>query len=834
MPEVRLNILTTEQLHTTDKEEALKDNNQFDVAAKIQRELELEEESVQIGIKKYRDMTMTSDLMELPPGVRLMQNAMEPLIKAIRAFKESRMNSGRFFSTRVFLMDLSDEEIAYIIAHRCINAVGEVRPIQSIAISVATMLKDQLDYQKFKAEQPAYLHAVERNLKTSHTRHRRIVIVRARKKMNIETAEWTEADLLHVGMKCIEMFIESTGLIEKEHTPGGMIHLKPTEQVIEWIEVQHAKCELLNPLYMPMIVKPLPWTAPYGGGYLSNQATMSHKLVKTRDTQALRQLEKVEMPMVYKALNAVQETPWRINRRVFEVMKTVWDTGDNLGGLPSRHDEPLPATPWCNNDEFEWTRAEQPDVVKQWKVAATKVYDRRVRVRSKRFTMIQKLWMAEKFLDEPEMYFCWTLDWRGRMYPIQSFINPQADDSGKALIEFAEGKQLGERGAWWLRVHLANVYGYDKVSFEDRVKWVDEHEAEILDSANDPLDGGRFWTSGDSPYQFLAGCFDYAGYKKTGNAFVSHLAVALDGTCNGLQNFSAMLRDEVGGKAVNLVPSEKPSDIYSEVAAVVSRMVEEDVAEGNEMAKLWLGKIDRGIAKRNVMTVPYGAKKYGMKNQLMEELAKRDTATARYLENEGDNFGPANYLADVMYDGIGQVVIAARAAMDWLQAVAKIAAQSEKALWWSTPVGFRPQQRYMKRKLVQIATIWGGVRMRLGLMQDLDKLDRMKQANGISPNYVHSLDASHLMLTINKCLDEGLTSFSMIHDSYGTHAADTDKLAYLLREAFIEQYREDVLEKFREEVMRQLPDELARGIPPVPPKGNLDLEAVRQSHYFFA
>jgi DNA-directed RNA polymerase len=71
-------------------------------------------------------------------------------------------------------------------------------------------------------------------------------------------------------------------------------------------------------------------------------------------------------------------------------------------------------------------------------------------------------------------------------------------------------------------------------------------------------------------------------------------------------------------------------------------------------------------------------------------------------------------------------------------------------------------------------------------------------------------------------------------DSYGTHACDTDTLAECLREAFIEQYSQDVLENFRKEVLDQLPVELRAEVPPVPPKGTLDLEAVKESRYFFA
>ena len=111
--------------------------------------------------------------------------------------------------------------------------------------------------------------------------------------------------------------------------------------------------------------------------------------------------------------------------------------------------------------------------------------------------LVHKLWVADKFKEDEAIYYVWTLDWRGRLYPIQPYLNPQGDDVAKSLLEFAEGKPLGERGAYWLKVHLANCYGVDKVSYDDRIAWVEEHHELILDSAKNPLDGQRFWTEAD-------------------------------------------------------------------------------------------------------------------------------------------------------------------------------------------------------------------------------------------------------------------------------------------------------------------------------------------------
>src|SRR5690606_26884152 len=122
------------------------------------------------------------------------------------------------------------------------------------------------------------------------------------------------------------------------------------------------------------------------------------------------------------------------------------------------------------------------------------------------------------------------------------------------------------------------------------------------------------------PWQFLAFLFEYAEAMATGSPedYVSYLPVGLDGSCNGLQNFSAMLRDPVGGKATNLIPGDKPNDIYAQVAAVCKSKLEglllkpaypvTDTETSHEYARRWLSfGIDRKVAKRPVMTLPYGS-----------------------------------------------------------------------------------------------------------------------------------------------------------------------------------------------------------------------------------
>jgi DNA-directed RNA polymerase len=234
------------------------------------------------------------------------------------------------------------------------------------------------------------------------------------------------------------------------------------------------------------------------------------------------------MPLVYEALNAIQATAWKINSNVLAVMREAWEAGGGIGDLPRRELEPLPPFPVAV-DRMDWWKQENPDAFKAWKRKRADTYELNARTTSKRVAAAQKIALAIRFESEQAIYFLHSLDFRGRIYPVPGTINPKGDDQTKALLCFAEGMPLGTEGVRWLAIHLANVFGVDKVPFANRVMWVLDNEERILDSALDPLDGQRFWTEADSPWCALAACFEWAGYKMQGESFVSHLPIALEG-----------------------------------------------------------------------------------------------------------------------------------------------------------------------------------------------------------------------------------------------------------------------------------------------------------------
>jgi DNA-directed RNA polymerase len=90
-----------------------------------------------------------------------------------------------------------------------------------------------------------------------------------------------------------------------------------------------------------------------------------------------------------------------------------------------------------------------------------------------------------------------------------------------------------------------------------------------------------------------------------------------------------------------------------------------------------------------------------------------------------------------------------------------------------------------------------------------------------APNLVHSLDASLLHFTFA----EWDKPFTVIHDCAMGRSCDMAEMAKELRLHFAEMYKGGVLEDWARQVGAIIPDGLI--------KGELDIDLVNQSAYFF-
>ena len=476
-----------------------------------------------------------------------------------------------------------------------------------------------------------------------------------------------------------------------------------------------------------------------------------------------------------------------------------------------------------------------------------------------------KYWVAEKFKDD-NMYYPTNLDFRGRAYPVPPNLSHLGSDLCRGLLTFAEKKPLGDQGLFWLKCHLCNLFGNNKISFADRSSWAEDHLEDIIDSAKNPLDGERWWNTAEEPFQALAACVEIVNALECDDPseYMSSLPIHQDGSCNGLQHYAALGHDSQGGNAVNLTPNDSPQDVYSEVLDIVHERMshdvnipeevgiyyfdlqkekkygadvydkmdklttEEDVVAG-KAARMVKDVVDRKVIKQTVMTSVYGVTRIGARAQvqarLEEKLANHGEVTTPELDKE--IFASARYIANLTLNSLEEMFSGAKEIMDWLATCAHLVAQQGHPMAWVSPMGLPVMQPYRQYASQTIKTTMQNIT--LSIEDEALPISTMKQRSAFPPNYVHSLDATHMLMTALRMKDLGMT-FASVHDSYWTHACDVPAMSDLIRECFVELYSQPVLEDLRESLVMRYPD---IDFPPVPKGGDLDLNEVRDSKYFF-
>ncbi|TFK29098.1 mitochondrial RNA polymerase [Coprinopsis marcescibilis] len=576
----------------------------------------------------------------------------------------------------------------------------------------------------------------------------------------------------------------------------------------------------IHPRHLPMLIPPKPWIGASEGAYLFSKAhLMRFKEGIEQEKYLDEAIKKGNMELVMAGLNVLGRTPWQINKNIFEVVLQVWNQGERVGKLPPAvYEESEPAIPTGDQDDVR-ARAIYLQKHKQWqqKVAAN---------HSERCSTNYKIEIARAFLDET-IYFPHNMDFRGRAYPLPPHLNHIGDDLSRGLLMFNEARPLGERGLRWLKIHVANLYGFDKADFNERVEWVHERLDSIKDCAKNPLNGNKMWQQADDPWQFLAAAMELTAALESADPHqhMSHLPIHQDGTCNGLQHYAAMGGDKQGAQQVNLAASDRPSDVYTFVGNKVEMSIAEDAAKGNAYAKILQGKITRKVVKQTVMTTVYGVTFVGARDQIEGQLEARGDIPIEECWNT------AGYLAKKVLHCIGDTFQGARGIQNWLNICARLVSKSiaperfqvatdqyvqkmkkgsaklksgqarmkkeqMTSVIWTTALGLPVVQPYRKTSRKQIMTNIQSVYISDPNIPN--EVNSQKQATAFPPNFVHSLDATHMLLTALECNRRNLV-FASVHDSYWTHACDVDEMSSVIRETFIQLHSTDVLKRLSEE-----------------------------------
>lgn len=859
------------------------------------KQLQLEHEAYTEGerrfIKNLERQTERGELADNQVAKPLMQTLVPKIAQAVKEWHEGP--DGKLSTSRpsVAFTMLSTEEkavkdrslriscesaaviILKVILSKLVKPEGI--PITPMASAIGRTLEDEIRFGRIRdKEQEHFKKVIAENLNKRVGASYKKAYMQAVETSMLEQGQledawgtWSPTEAVHVGIKMLEIVIQSTQLVELKRYGAGnaatdveMVHL--SDFWVKKMAQRGFSLAGIAPVYQPCVVPPKPWTGVVGGGYWA-KGRRPLPLIRLGSKSAVARYEDVYMPEVYDAVNIIQNTPWKVNKKVLDVVNMVEKLNNTpIDDIPQM--EPLKPEDYAGETEEE---------LKAWKKAAAGIYRREKARQSRRLSLSFIVNQANKFSQFKAIWFPYNMDWRGRVYAVPMF-NPQGNDMQKGLLTLAVGKPIGADGFKWLKVHGANCAGVDKVTFEERIKWVEDNHDNIMAAAKAPMDSIEWWGKLDSPFCFLAFCFEYAGVMHHGLSYSCSLPIAFDGSCSGIQHFSAMLRDHIGGHAVNLTPSGKVQDIYRIVSDRIEEelkvllvngtdnemVTHEDKKTGEiterlklgtrELARQWLTYgMSRKVTKRSVMTLAYGSKEYGFADQVYEDIVMPaiDSGSGAMFTEPSQ---ASRFMAKMIWEAVSVTVVAAVDAMKWLQGAAKLLAAEVKdkktgeilkpclPVHWVTPDGFPVWQEYRKKDTTRLNLMFlGSFNLQPTVNKGTKKeLDKHKQESGISPNFVHSQDGSHLRKTVvHTHRKYGVMSFAVIHDSFGTIPADAEYLFRGVRETMVETYRDnDVLLDFYEQFEYQLHESQRDKLPELPKKGKLNIEDILSSDFAFA
>lgn len=665
-----------------------------------------------------------------------------------------------------------------------------------------------------------------------------------------------------------------TGLFESETTEDKRVVLNPSSQVLASLVKLHCQTALFSVNSRAMIVPPIPWHVVNGrwiGGYLSiRRPLLQHKGAHDYSTELAIDAD-AGVFSSHDVLSQLQETPYAINQEVLTTMATLRDAGTRVGKLVPRFTEPKPL--------FDDIDKSDEAAVKARKIALKSWYEKGGDTSSPAGVAIKLsqavITTATDLAKHDAVFFPGTLDFRGRMYFPACGIGPQGNDISKGLLTFAAPRPVDREVALrTLKIQIANFFGYDKLSFDARIAFADTMHDRIMAVASDAISAKDVWLSSDEPGQCLAAMLEYAKIFVSNEPTVdSRYIVRIDGTCNGLQHFSALLRHQGTAERVAMTHSEAPADIYSEVATKAMQILEaiesgdivisikadieadvlkKKLAVHRDNARRWLEllradkKLARKLAKSPTMTQAYGSSTRGKSDQVsaaikelyaVGKIPKEFFVSDVHCRTIFDMNAMGVTLSYALCRAVDEATEACVTAMSFLKQCTQVMSKADLDVAWQLPDGHRVRQMYRKSISKRTQISLGHQKLRVLDVREADELDKLKSAGAISPNLIHSIDAYHLREVARRCQKEGIM-ITTIHDSIGTHLGDLKRLEVIVREAFVDIYKStDFLSLFREACIESLEEvgqeALVFKLPSIPPVGDFDIEQVLNAPYFF-
>ena len=316
-----------------------------------------------------------------------------------------------------------------------------------------------------------------------------------------------------------------------------------------------------------------------------------------------------------------------------------------------------------------------------------------------------------RWIDDRVFWCDYNCCFRGRINALGHFNFTRADHV-RSLFRFTSGMKLGEGGTYWLEVHCANCEGStDKDSRAKRIKWVDDNREDIKAIASAPFNTFHKWKDAGKPFAYVAACRELAAAWEDPENFETRLPIGFDGSANGLQHLSLLVRDLETAVMVNLLldpNDDSPRDVYDRLITKAIELIEDDDCDHAHWWREQFRNLEppqrRKLLKQPIMTFAYSVTAAGATLQIAKIFKS-------LRQNEEPPKGAFGYLARKVLHACKEELPGPKGVMDYLCKVAEHCTDQGHFMEWTSPSGFPVSNRYQKPNMIMVNCLRGSVRV---------------------------------------------------------------------------------------------------------------------------
>lgn len=691
-------------------------------------------------------------------GHALFQNYGELYSQGINLFLARKIvdpyTAGRHHQAWEFLLHFANQgprPIAVIVLTCVIDRISEPTDKRKLGGIIGKALQDELNGTVLHEQKGTVLLSLVRK-----KFGRKAVSPAVMSKLQVSPKEWTIEEKRELGCLCLDILMSSTQLIE-ERSKLGKLFIYPTDDSLELVRNEPPRAMPIRNL--PSLIPIEPWV---------DVRRDNKPFVSSRKRMDLSHITAESVGLQLQVVNGLEQQAMRVNPWMASVQREAWDSNLPLFSV-SR--DPNPREPNLFSEQRRRARIEE------------------------------SLSQSESVAGRP-IWLEHDLCFRGRMYVSSRLVGHQGPDHSKGLIEFSQGQAVDRKALDQVLMAAAGHFGLGKKTWEERLSWGRDNLHLIAAVAQQPLDRLDLWRDAADPWQFLQAAKAIADWMDGDKEM--HVPIRFDQTCSGMGIIACLTRDRELARLTNCI-GHRRGDVYEQVAEDLTLSLRRDL-EGFDfgaarLAEIWLKHgISREVTKGPCMTSIYGARYFGIVDQLMEWLMEKSPGF-EIEQWDREYVMPARYLTQKLNVVIAHRLKSCVSVEAWLRSVSKTCLKQQQRVRFTTPMGFPIALGVEQEARQKVSTeINGSKRWETReAMVTPGELSARATNRGITANVIHAFDASFCHAVVQTMQRSGLPVITN-HDCFATlpsAAADLHRnLLFELRE----HYKPDWLTEIKEEI----------------------------------